>query len=91
MTTSGIIALLGCIGGVIGVIVGVVGYFTGQKKQSNDEVAKRAHFEGEITAKLEQVLNAIEKLDAKLSKNTDELYAEIAKRIAEHEKRFHNV
>ncbi len=91
MTTSGIIALIGCLGGVIGVIIGVIGYFTGQKKQSNDEVAQRAHFEGEVTAKLKQVIDAIEKLDAKISKNTEELFDEIDKRIEKHEKRYHNV
>lgn len=90
MTTNGIIALIGCIGGVIGIVIGVVGYFAGQKKQSNDEVQKRAYFEGEIKAKLDQVLTALEKLETKLSKNTDELYTEINKRIAEHERRYHS-
>ena len=86
MTTG---AIISAIVGIVGVVIGVVGYFGGQRKQSNDEVQKRAYFEGEIKAKLDQVITTLEKLENKLSKNTDELYTEISKQIAEHEKRYH--
>ena len=82
-------AIISAIVGIVGVVIGVVGYFGGQRKQSNDEVQKRAYFEGEIKAKLDQVINTLEKLENKLSKNTDELYTEISKQITAHEERYH--
>lgn len=73
----------------IGVIIAVLTYFAGAKRTSNADVEKRAYFEGEIKAKLDQLLTSFEKLEMKLSKNTDELYSEISKQIAEHERRYH--
>lgn len=75
--------------GVIGVIIAVLTYIAGTKKTSNEEVEKRAYFEGQIGAKLDQVLHSLEKLESKVSKNTEELYNTIEKRIEEHERRFH--
>ena len=85
-----VLPIIGYVGGAIGVIVGVVGYFGGQRKTSNAEVEKRAHFEGTMEAKLEQISEQLNKIEDKLSKNTDALYAEIDKAIAEHERRYHS-
>lgn len=74
---------------VIGCVITVISYFAGVKKSSTAEVEKRAYFEGEIKAKLDQLLTSFDKLEAKLSKNTDELYAQITKEIEEHERRYH--
>lgn len=76
--------------GISGIVLSVLSYFAGAKKQSNEDVGKRAYFEGEIHAKLDQLINSFEKLEAKLSKNTDDLYAAIHNEIKEHEKRYHN-
>ena len=91
MTATGIFSTIGCIVGIIGIVIGVIGYFAGQRKQSSEDAANRARFEGEVCAKIDQVLHSIEKLENKLSKNTDALYAEIDDKIAEHERRYHNV
>ena len=91
MTATGIFTTIGCIVGIIGIVIGVVGYFAGQRKQSNEEAANRARFEGKVCTQIEQVLHAIEKLEDKLSKNTDALYKEIDDKIEEHERRYHNV
>lgn len=75
---------------VIGVIVAILTYFAGQKKTSNADVEKNAFFQGEITAKLDQLIKTVEKLDQKLTRNTGELHEEIDKKITEHERRYHN-
>ena len=75
---------------VIGCVLSVLTYFAGQKKTSNVEVEKRARFEGEITAKLDQLIKAFDKLEAKLTRNTGELHDEIDKKILDHERRYHN-
>lgn len=79
---SVIIAAIGC-------VIAVLTYFAGQKKASNGEIEKRARFEGEITAKLDQLIKSFDKLDAKLTRNTGELHEEIDKKILEHERRYH--
>lgn len=75
---------------IIGVIIAILTYFAGVKKSSNAETEQRARFEGEIKAKLDQLNRSFEKLEAKLDKNADDLYTEIHKRIAEHERRYHS-
>lgn len=85
-----VLSVIGYVGGAIGVIVGVVGYFAGQRKTSNAEVEKRARFEGSMEAQLKQVIEKLDKIEDKLSKNTDALYAEIDKAISEHERRYHS-
>lgn len=75
--------------GVVGAIIAVITYFAGEKKASKGEVAERARFEGNVEATLKQILLRLDGLDAKLTRNTTELYDEIDKRIAEHEKRYH--
>ena len=75
---------------VIGVIIAILTYFAGQKKSSNADVEKSAFFQGEITAKLDQLIKTVDKLDQKLTRNTGELHEEIDKKITEHERRYHN-
>lgn len=75
---------------VIGCIVSILTYFAGQKKTSNEDVEKGAFFQGEITAKLDQLIKTVDKLDAKLTRNTGELHEEIDKKILDHERRYHN-
>lgn len=75
--------------GIIGAVLSILTYFAGSKRHSNNEVAERARFEGEIKAKLDQLLLSFEKLENKLTKNTSELYDEINQQIAAHEKRYH--
>lgn len=76
--------------GIIGVVLAIATYFAGQKNQSNDDVEKRAYFEGTITAKLDQLISRFDKLEEKLTASTSELYDEINAKINEHEKRYHN-
>ena len=76
---------------IIGCIISILTYFAGQKKVSNDDVEKSAFFQGEITAKLDQLLKTVDKLDQKLTRNTGELHEEIDKKILDHERRYHNV
>lgn len=75
---------------VIGVVLSILTYFAGVKRNSNTDVEKRARFEGEIKAKLDQLILSVEKLENKLTRNTDELHAEIKRQIAEHERRYHD-
>lgn len=75
--------------GIVTAVVSIVSYFAGEKKTSKGEVAERARFEGNVEATLKQILLRLDGLDAKLTRNTTELYDEIDKRIAEHEKRYH--
>lgn len=75
---------------VLGCVVAVCTYFAGQKKSSNADTAESAFFQGEVTAKLDQLIKSVEKLEQKLSRNTGELHAEIDKKIADHERRYHN-
>lgn len=75
---------------VIGCVLSVLTYFAGQKKASNEDVEKSAFFQGEITAKLDQLIKSVDKLEQKLTRNTGELHAEIDKKIADHERRYHN-
>jgi hypothetical protein len=76
--------------GVIGCVIAVLTYFAGLKKNSNFDVEKRAHFEGTIEAKLDQLIKTVDKLDQKLTRNTSELYTEIDQKIEQHEKRYHH-
>lgn len=76
---------------VIGVLLAILSYFAGQKTQSNTDVEKRAYFEGEIKAKLDQLIKRFDNMEEKLSKRTAELHQEIDKSIAEHEKRYHSI
>ena len=76
--------------GVIGAVIAILTYFAGVKRTSNGDIEKRARFEGNIEAKLDELLKSIDKLESKLDKSTDDLYSEIKRQIAEHEKRYHN-
>ena len=76
--------------GLIGVAIAILTYFAGQKKTSTDDAAKRARFEGEISAKIDILIGRFDKLEEKLSNSTSELYDEIDARIKEHEMRYHN-
>ena len=69
--------------------ISVCTYFAGQKKNSNADVEKSAFFQGEITAKLDQLIKTVDKLDQKLTRNTGELHEEIDKKILDHERRYH--
>lgn len=73
----------------IGAVVSVLTYFAGIKKSSNAETEQRARFEGEIKAKLDQLNRSFEKIESRLDKTANEFYAEIDKRISEHERRYH--
>lgn len=75
---------------ILVVIFSGLAFFAGLKRTSNTDIAERARSEGEIKAKLDQLLNSFEKLENKLTRNTSELYEEIDKRISEHEKRYHS-
>lgn len=75
---------------IIGAVVAVLTYFAGQKKNSNGEAADRARFEGRVEEKLDRLQQSVDKLEARLSKNTTELYDKIDKEIKEHEMRCHN-
>lgn len=75
---------------IIGCVISTLTYFAGQKKTSNADVEKGAFFQGEITAKLDQLIKTVDKLDAKLTRNTGELHEEIDKKILDHERRYHN-
>lgn len=90
ITGKTLIALVGCLVGVIGIVLSIISHFNSEKKNSNTETEKYAFFQGEMTAKIDQLIHAVEKLDAKLSKNTDDLYNEISEKISEHEKRYHS-
>lgn len=90
ITGSTLIAIIGCAVGVIGIILSIISYFNNVKKQSNSDTEKYAYFQGEMKAKMDELLRAVEKLDVKLSKNTEDLYNEISDKIAEHETRYHN-
>lgn len=74
----------------VGLVLSVLTYFAGVKRTSNADVEKRARFEGQIEAKLDQLIKQVSKLEEKLSQNKDELYAEIKERIEEHERRYHH-
>ena len=74
---------------VVGCVLSCISFWVGQKKVTGEEAAKRARFEGMIDEKLNNLIKSVDKLDSKLSKSTTELYDEIDKRIAEHEKRYH--
>ena len=76
--------------GVFSLLIAVLSYFAGSKRSSNSDVEKRARFEGEIKAKLDQLLLSVEKLEQKLTRNTTELHDEIKRQMAEHERRYHN-
>lgn len=78
--------------GTITIIVGIGGfilasltYIAGSRKSSEE----RAWFGGEIKATLQQLIGRFDRLEDKLTKNTSELYEEIAKRIQEQETRYH--
>lgn len=75
---------------IVSCIISILAYFAGQKKTSNDDVEKSAFFQGEITAKLDQLIKTVDKLDQKLTRNTGELHEEIDKKILDHERRYHN-
>ena len=45
---------------IIGCIISILTYFAGQKKVSNDDVEKSAFFQGEITAKLDQLIKTVD-------------------------------
>lgn len=74
---------------VVGCAVSCLSFLLGQKKSNSEETAKRARFEGMIDEKLNNLIKSVDKLDEKLSKNTNDLYKEIDKRISLHEKRYH--
>lgn len=74
----------------IALVVSIVNSFAGAKKTSNEDVEKSAFFQGEITAKLDQLIKTVDKLDQKLTRNTGELHEEIDKKILDHERRYHN-
>lgn len=74
---------------ILGAVLSVLTFFAGSKRNSNTDVEKRARFEGEIKAKLDQLLQSVEKLENKLTRNTGELHAEIKRQIEEHERRYH--
>ena len=76
--------------GIIGAVVAVLSYFAGQKNQSNNDVEKRAYFEGTVTAKLDQLIDRFDKLEEKLQNSTSALYDEIDEKIKEHEMRYHS-
>ena len=75
---------------IIGCVVSILTYFAGQKRTSNNDVEKSAYFQGEMSAKIDQVIKNLEKLDTKLTRNTGELHDEIDKKILDHERRYHN-
>jgi hypothetical protein len=75
---------------IIGCVVSILTYFAGQKRTSNNDVEKSAYFQGEMSAKIDQVIKNLEKLDSKLTRNTGELHDEIDKKILDHERRYHN-
>ena len=76
--------------GIIGALIAVLSYFAGVKKSSNEDVEKRAYFEGQVTEKLDQLMHRFDRLEEQLSNNTSELYDEIAKQVEKHEERYHN-
>lgn len=75
---------------ITGIVLSIMTFFAGAKKTSNADVEKRARFEGEIKAKLDQLIKSVEQLEDKLSRNKNELYAEIRRQIQEHERHYHN-
>lgn len=75
--------------GFVGAALSLITYFVGTKKSSKDEGQQKGYFEGVITTKLDTLASAVDKLDSKLSKNTDEVYDRIDDRFKQHIKEWH--
>ena len=73
----------------IGLTISILSYFFGLKKHSNDDVEKRARFEGEIKATLNALSADVKKIEEKFDRFSEGYYEEIEKRIKEHEVRYH--
>lgn len=80
----------GIIIAAIGLVISVLSYFFGVKKQSNADVEKRAHFEGEIKATLKRLVDDVDKIQQKFDKFSGNYIIEIDKKIQEHEARYHH-
>ncbi len=72
--------------GCVSLIIGIVGTLAATKNQSK----KDGYFEGVVSAKLDNLAQAVEKLDIKLGVNTSELSREIDKKISQHIREWHD-
>lgn len=90
MTASGIFATISCIVGVIGIVIGVTGFFSGKQKQSNDDVEKQAYFRGEINTKIDLLMRGFEEIKAMLAQSISSVRDEINEKMEEHIRLYHN-
>lgn len=59
MATDGILLAIA----IIGSVIGVIGFFTGREKASNEEVKEAAEWRGNVNGKLDSILGLTNRVD----------------------------
>jgi len=90
MTASAIITTIGYIVGAVGGVIGVVSFFGGRQKQSNDDVEKQAYFRGEINSKIDLLMKGFDEIKTMFSTSVTSVRKEIDDKMNEHIRNYHN-
>ena len=83
------IAIIGCIGGIIGCVMGVLSFFSSRKDKSNKDTKDGSYHLGQIDTRLKNIEEVLEKIQTKLDIQEEEIDVKIEKAIKTHEKMYH--
>lgn len=89
METSSVISILGCIGGAIGCIMGVLSFFNNRKDKSNENTQEQSYHLGQIDTRLEKIEEVLGKIEKKLDNQDEEIDKRVNKAIDNHVKIYH--
>lgn len=74
---------------IIGCIISVVSFFNGRKDKSNDEVSKMQYNQGKTDQILKNIMDKLDKIEAKLDSYDNEIDTRIDKAIEIHIREYH--
>lgn len=74
---------------IIGSVLAVTSFFTGRKDKSNDEVSKMQYNQGKTDQILKNIMDKLDKIEAKLDSYDNEIDSRIDKAIETHIKEYH--